>query len=462
MQAQHNELLTRIGAQTPCGALLRHYWQPVALLDEFDATLDPRMDQRPLKAVRLLGQDFVLFRDEQGRWGLLDRDCPHRGADLAFARFEGDGVRCPFHGWKFDATGRCLDTPAEPAGSKLCERVKQASYPVLERAGVLFAWLGEPGKAPPLPGFDCFAAPASHVFAFKGLWHCNWLQAVEVGLDPAHTSFLHRFLNDAPLQNVGNNAAGKQFRSASLGDVAGEQWPMTRVMREFHKPDISSQPMPWGLQITTLRPMSEQLTHVRVTHGIFPHTFVIPLSASMTITQMHVPVDDTHTYWYAFFTSYGEPVDKEAMRAQRLQYITLPDYLPKAGRHNSWGYSAAEQRTSTFLGMGEDDINVHDQWAVESMGPIQDRTREHLGTSDKVIMANRRMLLSAIEAVQAGRTPPGMADASLSTCMSGPDTVDGIAPAGAWATWWKQQAQARRDHCPWYRPSEVPAKVSEP
>lgn len=462
MQAQHNELLTRVGPQTPCGALLRHYWQPVALLDEFDATLDPRMDQRPLKAVRLLGQDFVLFRDEQGRWGLLDRDCPHRGADLAFARFEGDGVRCPFHGWKFDATGRCLDTPAEPAGSKLCERVKQASYPVLERAGVLFAWLGEPGKAPPLPGFDCFAAPASHVFAFKGLWHCNWLQAVEVGLDPAHTSFLHRFLNDAPLQNVGNNAAGKQFRSASLGDVAGEQWPMTRVMREFHKPDISSQPMPWGLQITTLRPMSEQLTHVRVTHGIFPHTFVIPLSATMTITQMHVPVDDTHTYWYAFFTSYGEPVDKEAMRAQRLQYITLPDYLPKAGRHNSWGYSAAEQRTSTFLGMGEDDINVHDQWAVESMGPIQDRTREHLGTSDKVIMANRRMLLSAIEAVQAGRTPPGMADASSSTSMTGPDTVDGIAPAGAWATWWKQQAQARRDHCPWYQPSEVPAKVSEP
>ena len=462
MQAQHNELLTRVGPQTPCGDLLRHYWQPVALLDEFDAQLDPRMDQRPLKAVRLLGRNLVLFKDEQGRWGLLDRDCPHRGADLAFARYEGDGVRCPFHGWKFDAGGRCLDTPAEPVGSKLCERVRQASYPVLERAGVLFAWLGEPGKEPPLPGFDCFAAPASHVFAFKGLWHCNWLQAFEVGLDPAHTSFLHRFLNDAPLQAVGQNAAGKQFRSASLGDVAGEQWPMTRVMREFHKPDISSEPMPWGLQITTLRPMSEQLTHVRVTHGIFPHTFVIPLSATMTITQMHVPVDDTHTYWYAFFTSYGQPVDKDAMRAQRLQYITLPDYLPKAGRHNSWGYSAEEQRSSTFLGMGEDDINVHDQWAVESMGPIQDRTREHLGTSDKVIMANRRMLLSAIEAVQAGRTPPGMADASLSASMTGPDTVDGIAPAGAWATWWKQQAQARRDRCPWYQPREVPAKVSEP
>ena len=449
MRAEQNELITRVGPGTPCGALMRQYWQPVALVDEFDPRLDPRMDKRPLKAVRVLGQDFILFKDEQGRWGLLDRDCPHRGADLAFGRHEGDGVRCPFHGWKFDATGRCLETPAEPAGSKLCERVKQASYPVIERSGVLFAWFGEEGKAPPFPTFDCFAAPSTHVFAFKGLWNCNWLQAFEVGLDPAHTSFLHRFLNDAPLEAIGNNPAGKQFRSASVGDVGGEHWPMTRVMREFHQPDISFEPRPWGLQITTLRPMTQDLTHVRVTHGIFPYTFVIPLSPTLTITQMHVPVDDTRTYWYSFFTSFAEPVDKEAMRNQRAQYISLPDYIPKAGRHNNWGFNAEEQRTTTFLGMGEDDINVHDQWAVESMGAIQDRTREHLGTSDKIIMANRRMLIAAIEAVQAGKTPPGIADASLAAQMVGPDTVDGIAPAGTWGSWWHEQVQAKRDHAPW-------------
>lgn len=462
MQAQHNDLITRIGPQTPCGDLLRRYWQPVALLDEFNPALDPRMHQRPLKAVRLMGQNMVLFKDDQGQWGLLDRDCPHRGADLAFARFEGDGVRCPFHGWKFDASGRCLETPAEPVGSRLCERVRQTSYPVREQSGVLFAWLGAPHEPPPLPGFDFLIAPDSHVFAFKGLWHCNWLQAFEVGLDPAHTSFLHRFLNDAPLQAVGSNAAGKQFRSASLGDVAGEQWPMTRVMREFHKPEISFEHKPWGVQITSLRPMTEQLTHVRVTQGIFPHTFVIPLSASMTITQMHVPVDDTHTYWYAFFTSYSEPVDKDAMRAQRLQYIDLPDYTPKAGRHNHWGYNAEEQRTSTFLGMGEDDINVHDQWAVESMGPIQDRTREHLGTSDKIIMANRRMLMTAIESVRSGNKAPGMADASQVAHMSGPDTVDGIAPAGEWSTWWQQQARDRREHAPWRSREPRQAPMCEP
>ena len=464
MNAEQNERLTRTGPGTPCGTLLRRYWQPVALVDEFDPATDPRMAERPVKAVRVMGQDLVLFRDEAGRWGLLDRDCPHRGADLAFGRHEGDGLRCPFHGWKFDAAGRCLETPAEPLGSRLCERVQQRSYPLIERSGVLFAWLGEPGREPPFPNYDCFAAPATHTFAYKGMWHCNWLQAFEVGIDPCHTSFLHRFLEDAPLEAVGDNAAGRQFRSASLGEVGGERWPMSRIMREFHRPDISFEPSPWGFRITTLRRMTEDLTHVRVTHAIFPQAFCIPLSPTLTITQWHVPVDDTHTYWYAFFTSYGSPVDKQAMREQRAPHIPPPLYIPKMGRHNDWGFDAHEQRTRTYLGMGEDDINVHDQWAVESMGPIQDRTREHLGTTDKVIMANRRQLLAAIEAVQAGGTAPFCADPSRAAeQVGGPDSVDGIAPAGTWGTWWQEQARARLAATPWkaqaqpHRPEQVQA-----
>jgi phenylpropionate dioxygenase-like ring-hydroxylating dioxygenase large terminal subunit len=450
MKSEQNELLTRVGPGTACGALLRSYWQPVALVDEFNPALDPPMAQRPVKAVRALGQDMVLFKDAQGAWGLLDRGCPHRGADLSFGRNEGDGLRCPFHGWKFDTTGQCLETPAEPAGSKLCERVRQRSYPVLEKSGVLFAWLGDEGSTPPpFPRFDCFDAPSSHTFAFKGMWQCNWLQAFEVGIDPAHPSFLHRFLSDEPLEAIGQNAAGKQFRSASAGDAGGERWPMTRIMREFHQPEISFEPQPWGMQLTALRPMTDALTHVRITQAIFPHTFVIPLSETLTITQMHLPVDDTHTYWYSIFTSFAGPVDKEAMRNQRLQYIQLPDYLPKSGRHNQWGFNPEEQRTQTYLGMGEDDINVHDQWAVESMGAIQDRTREHLGTSDKVIMANRRMLLKAIETVQAGGVAPGVADAAQAAAMAGPDTVDGIAPAGTWPEWWRAQARAKREGAPW-------------
>ncbi len=446
MRAEQNERFTRIGPSTPCGEMLRHYWHPVALIDEFNPQLDPRMAIRPVKAVRLLGQDLVLFKNAQGQFGLLDRDCPHRGADLAFGRNEGDGLRCPFHGWKFDITGQCLETPAEPQGSVLCTRIKQRNYPVQERSGILFAWMGPEGSTPPpLPAIDCFQAPGTHTFAFKGLWHCNWLQAFEVGIDPAHASFLHRFFNDASLEDT----YGKQFRGASAGEIDGEKWPMTRVMREFDQPDIAFTEQPYGLQLTTLRPMTDKLTHVRITNALFPNTFVIPLSETMTITQMHVPVDDTHTYWYAVFTSFADPVNKDAMRNQRLEAVSLPDYIPKSGRHNNWGFNPEEQMTRTFLGMGEDDINVHDQWACESMGAIQNRTREHLGTSDKVIIANRRMLAKAIDDVAAGALPPGFAKAEVASTRLGPDTVDGIAPAQDWPTWSRHTMQAKRDGAPW-------------
>ena len=446
MRAEQNERVTRIGPDTPCGQVLRHYWHPVALLDEFNPALDPRMGIRPVKAVKLLGQDLVLFKNAEGAFGLLDRDCPHRGADLAYGRNEGDGLRCPFHGWKFDVTGQCLETPAEPKGSVLCTRIKQRNYPVQERSGILFAWMGAEGSAPPpLPELDCFKAPGTHTFAFKGLWHCNWLQAFEVGIDPAHASFLHRFFNDASLEDT----YGRQFRGASAGEIEGEKWPMTKVMREFDQPDISFSEMPYGFQLTTLRPLNEKLTHVRITNALFPNTFVIPLSETMTITQMHVPVDDTRTYWYAVFTSFADPVNKDAMRNQRLEAVTLPDYIPKSGRHNQWGFNPEEQMTRTFLGMGEDDINVHDQWACESMGAIQNRTREHLGTSDKVIIANRRILAKAIDDVAAGKVPPGFANADVATSRIGPDTVDGIAPAHNWQTWATNAMQAKRDAAPW-------------
>ena len=450
MQAAQNELITRIGPGTPCGELLRRYWQPAALLDEFDARLDPAMAQRPIKAVRLLGQDLVLFRNGQGQFGLLDRDCPHRGADLAFARFEADGIRCSFHGWKFAVDGQCLETPAEPMGSRLCTRVRQRSYPVKVQSGVVFAYLGPESSTPPeLPAFDAFTAPLSHSFAFKGLWQCNWLQAFEVGIDPAHPSFLHRYLQDESLEQT----YGRQFRAASVGEVDGERWPMTRVMREVCSPEIHHEELVPGLtRLTTLRLINDQLTHVRVTHAAFPHTFVIPLSETVTITQMHVPVDDTHTYWYTFFTSFAGPLDKETMRQQRLAHMTLPDYVPIHGRHDHWNFNPDEQRTRTYLGMGEEDINLHDQWAVESMGAIADRTREHLGTSDKVIMANRRVLLSAIQTVQQGGQPPMVLTAEQAAALTGPDTMDCIAPAASWQDHWQQAARAKRAAAAWLQP----------
>ena len=298
MSREQNDRISRVGPGDPAGRLLRRYWQPVALLDEFD---EARVGPRPVKAVRVLGQDFVLFRDEQGRWGLLDRDCPHRGADLAYGRREDGGLRCPFHGWLFDVEGRCLETPAEPEGSRLCDRVRQRAWPVQVRAGAIWAGVGD-GEPAAFPELDCFVAPDTHVFAFKGLWECNWLQSVEVGIDPAHASFLHRFFED---EQPGEQSYGRQFRSAS----SDSDLPMTKVMREHFRPEIYVEPAPHGLQLTALRRISENATHVRITNQVFPQAFAIPLSDEMIITQFHVPVDDVNNYWYAFFTSFGAPIE---------------------------------------------------------------------------------------------------------------------------------------------------------
>ena len=450
MRAAQNERLTRIGPATPCGALLRRYWQPIALTAEFDPALDPRMGVRPVKAVRALGQDFVLFRDASGTYALMDRACPHRGADLAFARWEpkenGGGIRCPFHGWQFAANGQCIDTPGEPAGSKLCEGIVQRAYPLVEKSGTLFAWFGDVEPSA-FPALDCFVAPDSHTFAFKGLLNCNWLQALEVGIDPAHASFLHRYFEDEDVAE----SYGKQFRGAS----ADSDWPMTRVLREYPNPDIHIEATDFGMRLFALRRLSETLMHVRVTNQIFPQAFVIPLSADITITQWHMPVDDTHTYWYAIFTGFGAPLDKAAMREQRLKLYTLPDYIPRVGKHNDYGFDAHEQRTQTFTGMGQ-DINVHDQWAVESPGEIADRTREHLGTTDKGIIAYRRQLSQAIDTVEAGGNPPMYLSTQAAEEIRGPVTVDGIGAADAWQQYWLEADRRKREAASWTAISPSP------
>lgn len=464
MRAQENDRLTRIGPSTVCGTLLRKFWHPIATLDEFSAEVDPACADRPVKALTLLGQNFVLFRDENGNFGLLDRQCPHRGADLSFGRLEtstssrwgapSSGLRCPFHGWKFATNGQCLDTPAEPEGSRLCDSVRARSYPLQVKNQVIWAWLGLDedglGSPPALPQLDWLIAPDTHTFAFKGVWNCNWLQAQEVGLDPAHVSFLHAFFEDEDLSQT----YGRQFRSASAGDIDGERWPMTRIMREVYKPSITTEPTPWGQKITTLRQINQKYTHVRITHGLFPNGFVIPLSETMTITQFHIPIDDTSTYWFSLFTSFSDPIDKKAMRDQRLLGNPAPQFLPIKGRHNAWGFNAKEQATKTMLGMGEIDINVHDQWACESMGVISDRTREHLGTTDKAILANRRQMSQALKAIEQSpqslnSVDLGFASPDRDKAMLGPDTIDGLAPAAQWETWWQDQVAAKRKSAPW-------------
>ena len=431
MNERENQLVTRIEDAAPAGRLLRRYWQPIALSEE----LDPK---RPIKAVRAFGRDLVLFRGDDGL-GLLDRNCPHRGADLAFGRLEGDGLRCTFHGWMFDRNGACLETPAEPAGSKLCTRVRQPSYPVVERSGMVFAYLGE-GEAPHLPPIDALTAAEPYTFAFKGLIECNWLQALEVGIDPSHASFLHRFFEDEDPQE----AFGKQFRDVS----ANSNLPITKVLREYDQPTIAVEKTDFGLRIETVRELSESDTHVRVTNLLFPNAFVIPMSPTVTITQWHTPVDDYTTYWYAIVTSSDEPLDQQTMRAQRLKLYSLPDYRSRRDRTNNYGFDADEQANLTYTGMGH-DINVHDQWAIESQGRIQDRTKEHLGSSDKCIVAYRKMLIRSLKQSESGDATI-MTDGDLSD-MDQPATIDVVVNGEGWQEKWRHAEQERREKAAWYQ-----------
>tara|TARA_Y100001934_G_C12386723_1_gene796593 strand:- start:14680 stop:16035 length:1356 start_codon:yes stop_codon:yes gene_type:complete len=428
-----NNQLTRVDKGQPAGEVLRHYWQPAALAEELDT-------ERPVVPVTLFGEKLVLFRDSHGVLGLLDRACPHRGVDLCYGRLENDGLRCPFHGWKFAANGQCMEQPGEPEGSEFYKRLTTTAYPVVEKNGIIFAYMG-PGEPPPFPNFDCFRAPSTHVFAFKGLWECNWLQALEVGIDPTHASFLHRFLEDEDPEH----GYGRQFRD----QVSNSEMTRTEVMRRFPRPDITVDETEFGLKLTSLRHMDNGHTYVRISNAIFPSAICIAMSREMTITQWHVPIDNDRCYWYSMFTSFDQPVDKTLMREQRMAEHQLPDYAPLKNRHNNYHYNPREQATLTYTGMGM-DINVHDQWAVESMGTIQDRTKEHLGQSDVGIKQFRQMLRAAMKSLaeqSESALPMRNGDATARIC--GPVTNDTITATDDWESGILRAEQERRATCPW-------------
>ncbi|WP_232666620.1 aromatic ring-hydroxylating dioxygenase subunit alpha [Pseudonocardia sp. TRM90224] len=459
MRAEDNRKITETGPGTPAGDWMRLYWQPAALTEELET-------ERPVVPVRLLGEDLVLFRNDAGELGLIDRRCAHRGADLALGRLEDGGLRCYFHGWLFGTAGNCLDTPAEPEDSQLRAKVRIRSYPVVERNGIVWAYLGD-GEPPELPALDCFTAPDAYTFAFKGYLDCNWLQALEVGIDPAHASYLHRFEED---DNTGDSY-GKQFRGASLGT----DLPMTKILREYGRPEILNARTEYGQRIVALRKLDKDgldgsSTHVRITHQVFPHGITIPMSATIAITQWHVPIDDFSCYWYAMFTSLDAPVDRATMRAQRLDGITLPDYKPVRNRANNYLFDFHEQRTQTYTGLGK-DINVHDQMAVEGQGRIYDRSRERLSRSDRAIITFRRMALKAIDTVAAGGHPDTLLMDTADVESRGPIPLDGIGPTGEWETYWAESIADLRKASPWASdlraalatgPAGVPGSPVEP
>jgi 5,5'-dehydrodivanillate O-demethylase oxygenase subunit len=350
LSRQENDLLTSVGPGTPCGEMLRRYWWPIG----FSALVTEK--QTPTK-VRLLGEDFVLFRDGALRLGLLELHCSHRGTSLEFGRVEDQGIRCCYHGWLYDVAGRCLEQPAEPAESTFKDRIQHPAYKVQEIAGFIFAYLG-PDPAPLLPRYDLFLEENGERVIGAGTEYCNWLQRAENSVDQTHLVALH-----AP------------------------EYPQMALKR----PEIGWQKTVYGAKVTMHVPGVSKPKH---SHWVFPshtrHTTARKDRVPDHAIRFRVPTDDTttKTFWLRF-----TPND-EANRGRPLRLKTIGFEDDKPGIYTRvddgwWGIASHDQ----------------DRVAQESQGEIYDRTREHLGASDEGVILLRQTIKESIEAVRQGQDP---------------------------------------------------------
>jgi phthalate 4,5-dioxygenase len=391
LSREENELLTRAGPGTPMGALMRRYWVPALLASEVEAPDGP-----PVR-VTLLGESLVAFRDTAGRVGLIAEHCPHRGASLYFGRNEECGLRCVYHGWKYDVDGRCVDMPSEPEESSFKDRVRVTAYPCTERGGVIWAYLGPPGQQPPLPELEWALLPEPRRYASKRLQECNWLQAMEGGIDSSHISFLHRAFNlDA--NNRLPNSQGQEY-----------------VRRDRH-PRFEVHDVDYGLLIAARRTVDAEQYYWRITPWLMPwYTIIPPFGDNPIGGHAWVPADDEHCWAWSIDWHPARPLSDAELATYRrglgIHSALIPGtFRPVANRDNDYLIDRAAQRTHSTTGIV--GISAQDCAVQESMGPIYDRTTEHLGTSDAAIIAARRRLLQAVRGLARGEAPPGLDAAS--------------------------------------------------
>jgi len=382
LSKEDNEALTRTGPETSGGKLLRQYWQPVAMLSDLPENGAPF----PLK---VMDENLVLFRDEQGRLGLLGQHCPHRRADLSYGRVEGGGLRCLYHGWVFDVHGQCLEQPAEPHGKSFCQRVKHVAYPVQAAAGMVFAYMGG-GEPPVLPDLECLRAPADHLYMWRFRERCNYLQGLEGDIDPFHLTFLHRAMDSTQARNAPGS-------SDEYYDFYTRGTPRLEIDRTRY-----------GLRIFTMRELDER-AYLRVTNFMMPNVAIVagPTGEDGYTLLWHIPVtDEMHMKYMLNFRRSG-PINAVGLRkAYELHVIPGSDLQTWRNKENRWLQDREEMRDAWFAGMGP-SFSVHDNFVSESMGPICDRTKERLGYSDLAVVAARRLLLAGIADMAAGKQPLG-------------------------------------------------------
>jgi phthalate 4,5-dioxygenase oxygenase subunit len=385
LSKEQNELVTQTGPGTPGGKLLRSYWQPIAT----DAEMPLGGDPMP---IRIMSEDLVLFRNTDDELGLIGLHCPHRGTDLSYGRVEDGGLRCLYHGWAFDIHGNCIDQPAEPEDKKFCHKVRHTSYPVQQKGGVIWCYMGE-GEAPLIPDFQFLACPEEQRMAFRVVQECNWLQGLESSTDPAHTSYLHRL--SAPPKN------------ANSYDSRGDN----RFFSDDIHPRLDIERTSYGCRIYALRKMSTGENYLRVNNYIYPAgttpvgTDAPPVKSYQG--RWYVPVDDESHCRFEFIYRHDGALDKDFWREQKGKAIG-PDKRHVRRADNRYLQDRDEQRRDdSFTGMGR-YIPAHDAFAIETQGAIQDRRLEHLGSTDIVIIEVRKALLDAIKLMDDGKEAPGL------------------------------------------------------
>ena len=358
---------------------MRRYWQPTALSEKLPAGGAPR-------TVRLLYEDLVLFRDHKGRPGFLGLHCSHRGADLSYGRVEDGGLRCIYHGWLYNIHGNCLDKSGEPNRGEHRGAIRHPAYPCHEVAGVSFACLG-PGEPPLLPNYEFLTAPSENGFVTKFFLEWNYLQGLEGGIDPVHLSFLHRNFKDS---ETDRDYKAIQAADASRNILYG---------RDF-SPTIEVELTDFGVRIYSVPKAGPDKFYLRVSNFVCPNfaAFPGPTAGKGYSVNWHVPIDDTHHFLYGFVYQKGNPLQKELIDHENAG--SMPDYRLKRNMANQYLQDRGAMKNN-YTGMGL-NFRSHDTLATESQGPIQDRTREHLVSSDKAIVAARKQLLKAIKDVQDG------------------------------------------------------------
>jgi phthalate 4,5-dioxygenase len=391
MPKEQNELLTRTGPGTAMGDLVRRYWIPALLADEL-----PEPDCPPVR-VQLLSERLVAFRDTEGRLGLIDEYCAHRGVSLWFGRNEECGLRCPYHGWKYDVTGQCIDLPSEPDRPAMRERIRLKSYPCLERGGVIWTYMGPPELRPEPPEHEWALVEPAQRFTSKRLQECNFLQAMEGGIDSSHVSFLH---------------SGALKRDALFVGAKGNIYNLRDSAPQFEVVEFDG-----GLLIGARRNADNDQYYWRITPWVAPFFTLVPPRGHHPIHgHAWVPIDDENCWaWSVSYHPRRALTHEEtaAMRAgQGIHVRYIPGtFIPAANKRNDY----LMDRNAQLAGLsysGVEGIGMQDASLQESMGPIVDRTRETLVPTDKGIVMARRILASAAEASRAGKPIPGLAPAS--------------------------------------------------